>query len=112
MKEDRPQLQAFYNSPAWKSAREAAWKKAGGLCQMCLKKGLIVPAEIVHHIVWLNGTNCRNPKISLNPDLLLPVCRRCHEEIHHEANAAAKHRKYVKRYTVDADGNVTAKPDA
>lgn len=98
----------FYSSPAWKSTRENYMKKAGYLCERCLKKGLYNPAEIVHHKTWLNEENIRDPKITLSFSNLEALCRPCHEEEHREGNKAAKHRKYKKRYTVDPDGHITA----
>lgn len=99
----------FYNSPAWKSTRVSYMKKAGGLCERCLKKGLYTPAEIVHHIVWLNEQNVHDPKIALGFDNLMAVCRQCHEEIHHDAINDAKNKNHVRRYKVDAEGHVIAR---
>jgi len=98
----------FYNSPAWKSTRVSYMKKAGGLCERCLKKGLYTPAEIVHHKIWLNEENIHDPKIALSFDNLEALCRPCHEEEHSEANRKAK-QKHEKRYTVDAEGHVIAR---
>ena len=39
----------FYTTFEWKRCREAYAKSVGGLCERCLKKGLVVPGEIVHH---------------------------------------------------------------
>lgn len=101
----------FYNSPAWKSTRENYMKKAGYLCERCMKRGLYTPAEIVHHIVWLNEKNIHDPKIALSFDNLMAVCRNCHEEIHHDAITEAK-RNHARRYTVDAEGHVIARDTA
>ena len=100
---------AFYSSKAWQRCRESYMKKAGGLCERCLKKGLYTPAEIVHHKVWLNPDNIRDPNVTMNFDNLEALCRPCHEEEHAEANTEAKHRTHRRRYTVDRDGHVTAK---
>ena len=85
--------------------------KAQYLCERCLSRGIYTPAEIVHHIEPLRPDNVTNRNITLSFDNLMAVCRKCHEEIHHETNTAAKHRKYKKRYTVDKDGNVTTNPE-
>lgn len=97
----------FYKSKVWVRCRESYLKKTGGLCERCYAKGMVVPAEIVHHKKWITQENINDPNITLNFDNLMAVCRLCHEEIHHEGNTAAKHRKYEKRYTVDRNGRVT-----
>lgn len=77
-----------------------------GLCEECLKKGLITPAEIVHHKIHLNGDNINDPNITLNWDNLEAVCRKCHAEIHEDEYAKQRRKQ---RYTVDMFGRVTAK---
>ena len=66
-----------------------------------MKKGLIVPAEIVHHKIHLNAENVSDPSISLNPDNLEALCRTCHGIEHPKGRA--------KRYTIGADGSVEAR---
>lgn len=87
----------FYTSTAWKDCRTAYKKRAGGLCEVCAAKGLIVPGDIVHHIVHITPMNINDPTITLNPANLQLVCRDCHAEIH---------RKNQKRYKVGDDGRV------
>ena len=48
---------AFYLSEAWRNTRDAYIKSVGGLCELCLKEGMITPAEIVHHKVFLTPDN-------------------------------------------------------
>lgn len=103
---------AFYNSTAWRSARSNYMKKAGGLCERCLKKGLITPAEIVHHKVRLTPENITDTKITLAFDNLEALCRQCHEDEHAEGNLYGRQMASKKRYTVDKKGHVTAKQDA
>lgn len=105
----RPFAEHFYSSKAWQKCRASYMKKVGGLCERCLKKGLYTPAVIIHHKVWLGPENINDPSVTMNFDNLEALCRNCHEEEHHEANVAAKHRKHIKRYTVDKEGHVTAR---
>lgn len=97
---------AFYASGAWRSAREAAWKRAGGLCERCLEKGIITPAEIIHHRIALTPSNIHNPRITLSLDNLQAVCRKCHEEIHHTDIHPLRFRH--RRYEADELGRVKA----
>lgn len=90
----------FYKGPGWKHTRNAYMKAHRGLCEICLSKGLIVPAEIVHHKIWLTPENINNPNVSLNWDNLQCVCRECHSKIHES------HNKKNLRYRVDECGRV------
>lgn len=100
---------SLYNTKAWQHCRTAYMKKAGGLCERCLKKGLYVPAEIVHHKVWLTPENITDPNITLRFSNLEALCRQCHEEEHSEANRLAK--KKPRRYVVDEYGRVSVRED-
>ena len=91
--------EAFYSSNAWKECRTAYKKSVGGLCERCLKNGLVVAGDIVHHKVHLDLTNVTDPYVTLNFDNLELLCRECH---------AAEHGS-KKRYKVDVFGNVQVK---
>lgn len=75
-------IERFYTTRAWRKAREAALADAGGLCQICLGKGLIVPAVHVHHKVHLTPENLSNPMIALDSSNLMALCEECHAEQH------------------------------
>lgn len=92
----------FYKTKAWQACREGYLKSVGGLCERCKAKGLIVPAEIIHHKIHLNDKNINDPAVALNFDNLEALCRVCHGEAHGS----------VKRYTIAADGSVTGRADA
>lgn len=89
--------EAFYSSAVWKQCRTAYKKRVGGLCERCLKKGLFVPGEIVHHKIHLTPENINNPSISCNNNNLELLCRDCHSEIH---------SRLQKRYKIDEYGRV------
>ncbi len=89
----------FYSSAAWKGCRGAYASSKRGLCEVCLSKGLYVPAEIVHHKIELTPDNIDDPNITLNWNNLQCLCRECH---------AAAHGSQ-KRWKVDENGRVTAK---
>lgn len=74
------------------------------LCQDCLKKGRIVPAEEVHHIIPLQPENITDPSITLNEENLVSLCRECHRRRHSENYGE-------KRYTVDEMGRVRTAPN-
>ena len=86
----------FYKSTAWMKCARAYRRSVGGLCERCRAKGLIVPAEEVHHKIHLTPENINRPEIALNWRNLVALCKDCHIK---------EHRK-EKRWKVDEDGNV------
>ena len=76
-------VERFYTTRAWRKCRESVIKQNGGLCQLCLAKGLIEPAVHVHH------------KIALNKANLIALCEACHQEQHR-----------MKRWRCDPLGHV------
>lgn len=95
----KPWAKAFYLSPQWRACRDGYIKSVGGLCERCYRKGLISPAEIVHHKVYITPENIHDPHVTLSWNNLECLCRSCHEEVH---------RGKAKRYTVDSNGRVIA----
>lgn len=93
----------FYLSPAWVACRTAYKKQAGGLCEVCAKKGLIVPGEIVHHKIHITPNNIHDPNITLSFQNLELVCRSCHAEIHGKKKKRYKVDEYGRVYTPHAD---------
>ena len=88
----------FYKSQTWQKCREQIWQRDKGLCQECLKKGLIKAGDTVHHIIPITPMNIDDASITLNPDNLETVCRDCHALIH-----SGRERP---RYKVDELGRV------
>ena len=86
----------LYKSKQWQHTRQAYLASVGGLCERCYAKGLIVPAEIVHHKIHVSPDNINDSSITLNWSNLMAVCRECHAELHEKE----------KRYKVDEFGNV------
>ena len=88
-------IERFYVSRAWKKCRAAVLSEHGGLCEICLGKGLIVPAVHVHHRIPITPDNLDDPRITLDSSNLMALCEECHAE---------QHRK--KRWRCDAMGRV------
>ena len=89
----------FYKTKAWQKCRDEYFRKVGGLCERCKAKGLIVPAEIIHHKIHIDEKNINDPSITLNPNNLEALCRVCHGMEHGRQ----------KRYTIGEDGTVNAR---
>ena len=95
---DRAWAKKFYSSRAWKDCRKAVFTARHGLCERCLKRGLIVPGTQVHHIIPISPENIENPYITLNPDNLVLLCKQCHD---------AQHR--AGRYLIGEEGELIIK---
>ena len=74
----------FYTTRQWRKCRKAYLQSQSGLCELCLKRGLIVPAMEVHHIKPITPQNISDPAITLNFDNLMALCEPCHDEQHHK----------------------------
>lgn len=94
----KPYAERFYKSPQWKKCRDAYMRSTGGLCEDCYKEGRIVPAEEVHHKIFITPQNINDPSITLNPGNLVALCRECHRK---------RHGASERRYVVDSNGMVT-----
>lgn len=103
-----PFAHQFYHSKAWQDVRTFVWDRAHGLCERCMERGDVKPADVVHHIVPLSVDNIGDPNISLNPDNLTALCNDCHTEVHQHLGIGAmngiKHEE--PRVGFDAEGNV------
>ena len=85
----------FYMSSAWIKCARAYKRSKQGLCERCLKKGLIVPGAEVHHKTRLSPENLNDPAVALNWDNLELLCKDCHLKEHN-----------AKRWRTDAEGRV------
>ncbi len=65
---------------------------------MCLKQGLYVPGEIVHHKVPISPSNVEDPNITLSFENLMYLCRKHHAEVHEQ--------RTKKRYVINPDGSL------
>jgi len=91
---------AFYKSWRWRRCREGYLNHVGRLCERCRKRGLIVPADQVHHKVKLTPENLSNPAVTLNWQNLEALCFECHQ---------AEHKPAARRWRCGPDGRVTLK---
>ena len=96
----KPFASEFYSSKAWQRTREAYRKSKRNLCEVCLSKGIITPAEIVHHKTELTPENITDPTVTLSWNNLQCVCRECH---------AVAHGARQSRWIIDENGHAYSK---
>ena len=90
----------FYKSKAWIQCRNLYRKQSGGYCERCIKQGLYVPGEHVHHKVYMNEETLRDPALAFGFDNLELLCHACHDKEHKRKQ---KRWKYVDGVLVDCD---------
>lgn len=79
------QSSKYYNSKGWHILRNSYIRKHP-LCELCKSKGIITPADHVHHIKeFLNGyTDEERWCLLLDESNLMSVCCKCHRELHND----------------------------
>ena len=79
---------AIYNSREWKELRIAKLRSTNGLCEECLKQGIVTSARCVHHIVPIETARTKDEMKRLAIDCglqgLKSLCFACHARIHKE----------------------------
>ena len=108
----------FYSSKAWQDCRNEYAKRRQHLCENCLKRGILKPADIVHHRIEISPLNIDRPEITLNNKNLELLCRECHAKKHEDSGwkkyneKKRKKKKARMRYQVDENGKVSAKKES
>lgn len=101
-----PFAKPFYKSRAWQNVRSLVMTKSNGLCERCMEKGELKPADVVHHVVPLTPDNMNDPEVSLNPEKLMALCHDCHTVLHQELGIGAMNGTEKPRVGFDEEGNV------
>jgi 5-methylcytosine-specific restriction protein A len=86
--ERREERSDIYNTPQWKKLRNAKYIE-NPLCEICMSKGIVKPAEHIHHIISFMTTDnmLRRMELAFDYSNLQSLCTDCHTEIHnHKKN--------------------------
>ena len=96
-----PRYQKLLNSKQWQEVKSIVWKRANGLCEMCMKEGIITgsgttqldchhirPVEGAHTVEGPDGMRAR----CFDPNNIMLVCQDCHIKIHTEAKSHTKEK--------------------
>ena len=80
--------QEIYNSREWQELRIAKLRSTDGLCEECMKEGIITSARCVHHVVPIETARTKDEMRRLAIDCglqgLKSLCFACHARIHKE----------------------------
>ena len=78
--------QDIYNSREWKELRIAKLRSTDGLCEECLKEGIVTIARPVHHIIPIETARTKEEmrRLAFDWNNLMSLCQSCHNRIHKE----------------------------
>ena len=86
--------QDIYNSREWKELRIAKLRSTNGLCEECMKQGIVTSARCVHHIVPIETATTKEEmwRLAIGCGLsgLMSLCRPCHHKLHNDAGYHTK----------------------
>ena len=76
----------IYNSREWQELRIAKLRSTNGLCEECLKQGIITSARCVHHVVPIETARTKDEmkRLAFDANNLRALCFACHARIHKE----------------------------
>ena len=76
----------IYNSREWKELRIAKLRSTNGLCEECLKQGIVTSARCVHHVVPIETARTKDEmkRLAFDAHNLMALCFACHARIHKE----------------------------
>ena len=76
----------IYNSREWKELRIAKLRSTNGLCEECLKEGIVTSARCVHHVVPIETARTKEEmrRLAFDVNNLRALCFACHARIHKE----------------------------
>ena len=82
----RKDKQDIYNSREWKELRIAKLRSTNGLCEECLKQGIVKSARCVHHVVPIETARTKDEmkRLAFDVNNLRALCFACHARIHKE----------------------------
>ena len=86
--------QRLLNDKRWKLLRAEVFRRANGLCELCLKEGIYTPGVDVHHIhpVETAKTVQEMERLAYNPANCQLLCIPCHIKVHQEMRTHTKEK--------------------
>lgn len=81
----------FYTGKQWEKFRENYLLQSDMICEHCGKPIVKKYDAILHHIIPLTEENIHDVNIAYNPDNIMLVHHRCHNEIHERFGSYSRH---------------------
>lgn len=79
----------FYQQKKWRDLREQVFLEANGLCEECLKKGIITEGREIHHIVPIEKDWSKR----FDRNNLICLCPSCHNFAHERISPLQEFKK-------------------
>ena len=98
--------QIAYQSQSWRKLREV-YMHQHPLCEECLKKNKVTPAQSIHHIKSPFEKGVINYQLLLDPNNLMAVCNECHGEIHNREQGNMSAKDIIAQLDKLFDENIT-----
>lgn len=76
----------FYNSKQWHELRNFKWQESNGLCELCLKDGIVMEGREVHHKIFIEDDWSKR----FDYDNLILLCPAHHQEMHNRDSQLQK----------------------
>jgi 5-methylcytosine-specific restriction protein A len=92
---------AFYQSRDWRALRAAKFVQANGVCERCLKNGIVRVGREVHHIVPIDKDWSKR----LDINNLVCLCSDCHNSEHSRESPLQQFNKFWEE--LDAKSTVS-----
>ena len=81
---------SFYQSSRWRTLRDLVFAEYTGLCQQCLRKGIVTEGKEVHHIEPIETTWARR----YDRNNLTLLCAECHRLAHERSSPLQEFNKF------------------
>ena len=96
--------EGFYKTARWRACRDAYLQTQDYLCERCRMQGHRVPAVIVHHKIYLNRQNIKDPAVAYGFKNLEALCLDCHNKEHFTGEEQAPRRWKIDKKTGKVTG--------
>ena len=84
-------LSEFYTSDEWSEFRRLMILERDSVCEHCGERIIEQYDAIGHHKIFLTEENVNDYEISLNPENIMIVHHKCHNEIHERFGSYTRH---------------------
>ena len=97
-----------YNNTTWRKLRET-YMREHPICERCLEKGKVTPAEDIHHIKTPFRNGVINYGLLFDDKNLMALCKECHGEIHAEQQGHVSVESVIAQLDALMDDNISDK---